>query len=47
MLPVSNLVLSNIYGEEKSELGFLTWKEAVVAAALLALLILYLVLRDR
>ncbi|HYO60466.1 MAG TPA: hypothetical protein VEU29_01045 [Actinomycetota bacterium] len=27
--------------------GFLTWKEAVVAAVLLALVILYLVLRDR
>lgn len=33
--------------EETEPVGFLTLKEAVIAAVLLALLILYLVLRDR
>lgn len=28
-------------------MGFLTWKEAVVAAVLLAILVVVLVLRDR
>lgn len=33
--------------EGERSVGFLTWREAVIAAVLLALLILYLVLRDR
>jgi hypothetical protein len=41
------VVLSNTNLRGSDEVGFLTWKEAVVAAVLLALLILYLVLRDR
>jgi hypothetical protein len=41
------LVLSTINTRGTEPVGFLTWKEAVVAVVLLALLILYLVLRDR
>jgi hypothetical protein len=45
---VSNVVLSNTnsrgYGPA---VDFLTWTEAIVAAVLLAVLVLYLVFRDR
>lgn len=38
----------SITGEGDTDaVGFLTWMEAVIAVALLVLLILYLVLRDR
>ncbi|HEX2057160.1 MAG TPA: hypothetical protein VHI71_02220 [Actinomycetota bacterium] len=41
------MVLSIANEGDDGAVGFLTWKEAVIAAFLLALLILYLVLRDR
>jgi hypothetical protein len=41
------VVLSIINRGGYTYVGFLTWKEAVAAAVLILLLILFLVLRDR
>ena len=44
---MSNVVLSITKPRGSEDVGFLTWTEAIVAAILLALVVLYLVLRDR
>ncbi len=44
---MSNLALSITNLGGLNQVGFLTWKEAVAAAVILVLLIVFLVLRDR